>query len=133
MNNLNTHSIASLCTTFSPQYAKQPAERLEVHYTPKHGSWLNIAELELSALGRQCIANNRIPDLSALRSLLLPWASSRNALQKDVDWLFSTLDAKTKLMHLYPALAPEIRRMISDSRRKFAGQCGPHCKMGPQQ
>lgn len=61
MDNLNTHSIASLYATFPPQHARELAERLEIHYTPKHGSWLDIAEIELSALGRQCIANSRIP------------------------------------------------------------------------
>ena len=82
MDNLNTHSIASLYATFPPQRARDLAERLEIHYTPKHGSWLDIAEIELSALGRQCIANNRIPDLPSLRSLLEPWAVARNFAQK---------------------------------------------------
>ena len=77
-------------------------ERLEIHYTPKHGSWLDIAEIELSALGRQCIANNRIPDLPSLRNLLKPWATARNATQKGVDWHFTTVDARFKLKHLYP-------------------------------
>ena len=104
MDNLNTHSIASLYAAFPPQRARQLAQRLEIHYTPKHGSWLNIAEIELSALGRQCIANNRIPDLMTLRSLLVPWASSRNSLQKGVAWHFSTNDARTKLIHLYPII-----------------------------
>ena len=74
------------------------------HYTPKHGSWLDIAEIELSALGRQCIANNRIPDLPSLRSLLEPWAVARNIAQKGVDWHFTTDDARTKLKHLYPII-----------------------------
>ena len=102
MDNLNTHSIASLYATFPPQYARSLAERLEIHYTPKHGSWLDIAEIELSALGRQCLANNRISDLSVLRQLLIPWASSRNAAQKCVDWQFTTDSARIKLKHLYP-------------------------------
>ena len=104
MDNLNTHNTASLYTAFPPKYARSLAERLEIHYTPKHGSWLNIAEIELSALGRQCIANNRIPDLTTIRELLLPWASSRNSLQKGVDWHFSTEDARGKLKHLYPII-----------------------------
>ena len=104
LDNLNTHNIASLYATFPPQYARQLAERLEIHYTPKHGSWLDIAEIELSALGRQCLAHNRIPDLNSLRSLLFPWASSRNAAQKSVDWHFSTDEARTKLKHLYPVV-----------------------------
>lgn len=70
--------FASLYATFPPQNARNLAERLEIHYTPKHGSWLDIAEIELSALGRQCIANYRIPNLSTLRSLLAPWTSSKN-------------------------------------------------------
>lgn len=104
MDNLNTHGIASLYATFPPQYARNLVERLEIHYTPKHGSWLDIAEIELSALGRQCIAGNRITDLPALRQLLIPWASSRNAVQKGVDWQFATTDARIKLKHLYPII-----------------------------
>ncbi len=87
-----------------PQHARELAERLEIHYTPKHGSWLDIAEIELSALGRQCIANNRIPDLSTLRDLLSLWASLRNNAQKGVDWHFTSDDARTKLKHLYPII-----------------------------
>jgi hypothetical protein len=104
MDNLNTHNIASLYATFPPQYARSLANRLEIHYTPKHGSWLDIAEIELSALGRQCIANNRIPDLNTLRGLLIPWSSERNAAQKGVDWQFTNEDARIRLKHLYPVL-----------------------------
>lgn len=102
MDNLNTHSIASLYTTFPPQHARALAERLEIHYTPKHGSWLDIAEIELSALGRQCITDNRIPDLPSLQSLLKPWAAARYIAQKGVDWHFTTVDARSKLKHLSP-------------------------------
>lgn len=104
MDNLNTHNIASLYATFPPQHARMLAERLEIDYMPKHGSWLDIAEIELSALGRQCIANNRIPDLPTLRGLLAPWASSRNSAQKGVDWHFPSDDARIKLKHLYPVI-----------------------------
>ena len=104
MDNLNTHNIASLYATFEPRHARELAERLEIHYTPKHGSWLDIAEIELSALGRQCIANNRIPNLEVLRNLLKPWAVGRNAAQKGVDWHFTAEDAKIKLKHLYPTI-----------------------------
>lgn len=72
MDNLNTHSTASLYATFAPEYAFELAKRLEIHYTPKHGSWLDIAEIELSSLGRQCLSNNRVPDLETLRSLIAP-------------------------------------------------------------
>ena len=104
MDDLDTHSIASLYATFPPQYARDLVERLEIHYTPKHGIWLDIVEIELSALGRQCIANNRIPDLPSLRNLLKPWATARNATQKGVDWHFTTVDARFKLKHLYPII-----------------------------
>ena len=104
MDNLNTHNIASLYATFEPKHARELAERLEIHYTPKHGSWLDIAEIELSALGRQCLANNRIPDLETLRALLRPWSAVRNSAQKGVDWQFTAEDARIKLKHLYPTI-----------------------------
>ena len=104
MDNLNTHNVASLYATFEPKHARELAERLEIHYTPKHGSWLDIAEIELSALGRQCLANNRIPDLETLRALLRPWSAVRNSAQKGVDWQFTAEDARVKLKHLYPTI-----------------------------
>lgn len=72
------HSIASLYVTFTPEHTFELARRFEIHYTPKHGSWLNIAEIELSSLGRQCLSNNRIPDLETLRALVAPWCTDRN-------------------------------------------------------
>ena len=104
MDNLNTHSIASLYEAFEPQKAFSLASRLEIHYTPKHGSWLNIAEIELSALGRQCQNNRRIPDLEILREELKSWYQSRNQNQRGVDWRFTTADARIKLKHLYPVI-----------------------------
>ena len=104
MDNLNTHTIASLYQTFPPEEAFRLASRLEIHYTPKHGSWLDIAEIELSALGRQCIGNNRIPDLDALRNLLKPWYVDRNRKQRGVNWQFTTDDARIKLKRLYPII-----------------------------
>ena len=104
MDNLNTHSTASLYATFAPKYAFALAKRLEIHYTPKHGSWLDIAEIELSSLGRQCLSNNRIPDLETLRALVAPWCIARNKKQKGVDWQFTTCDARSKLKRLYPVL-----------------------------
>jgi hypothetical protein len=104
MDNLNTHKPSSLYKKYKPEEARRIIKKLEIHYTPKHGSWLDIAEIELSALGRQCIAGNRIPDLPTLRSLLEPWAVARNAVQKGVDWQFTTDDARTKLKHLYPII-----------------------------
>ena len=104
MDNLNTHSIASLYQTFSPKEAFRLASKLEIHYTPKHGSWLDIAEIELSALGRQCIGKNRIPDLETLRSLIQPWCIYRNKKQRGVSWQFTTEDARIKLARLYPII-----------------------------
>lgn len=104
MDNLNTHSIASLYQTFTPEEAFRLASRLEIHYTPKHGSWLDIAEIELSALAGQCIGSNRIPDLETLRELLRHWYVDRNKQQRGIKWQFTTQDARVKLMHLYPII-----------------------------
>ncbi|PKM81209.1 MAG: IS630 family transposase [Firmicutes bacterium HGW-Firmicutes-14] len=101
MDNLNTHSIASLYEAFIPETARRLAKRLEIHYTPKHGSWLNIAEIELGAMTRQCLGR-RIPSLKDLSLELREWESSRNNNQKGVDWQFTTDDARIKLRRLYP-------------------------------
>jgi len=101
MDNLNTHSISSLYEAFEPEIARKLARRLEIHYTPKHGSWLNIAEIELSAMTRQCL-DRRISSITDLRLELSEWESLRNKNQKGVDWQFITDDARTKLRRLYP-------------------------------
>lgn len=102
-DNLNTHVIGSLYRTFPPEEARKLAVRLEIHHTPKHGSWLNIAENELSALTRQCL-DRRIPDLETLRIETNTWGVRRNELQKGVDWQFTTKDARIKLKRLYPVI-----------------------------
>jgi len=102
-DNLNTHKIASLYEAFEPAQARVLAKRLEIHYTPKHGSWLNIAEVELSALSGQCL-RRRIPDMDTLRHETQAWEQKRNAQQKGVDWQFTTHDARIKLKHLYPKI-----------------------------
>jgi len=101
MDNLNTHNIASLYETFEPAEAFALAQRLEIHHTPKHGSWLNIAEIELSALTRQCL-DRRISDLDVLNTELAAWQNATNTNQRQVDWQFTTDDARIKLRHLYP-------------------------------
>lgn len=101
MDNLNTHDMASLYVAFSPEKARHLAERLEVHYTPKHGSWLNIAEIELSVLKRQCLTG-RIDCIEVMRSEVAAWNEDRNNRHKNVDWQFKTKDARIKLKHLYP-------------------------------
>lgn len=101
MDNLNTHTIASLYQAFDPQTARRLAKRLEIHYTPKHGSWLNIAEIELSAMTKQCL-ERRIPSIETLASELSEWEHHRNSSQKTVDWQFTTEDARVKLKRLYP-------------------------------
>ena len=103
-DNLNTHNIASLYEAFEPEEALRLAKRLEIHHTPKHGSWLNIAEIELSALGNQCLYKRRISSVENLNEELLSWNTERNAGQKSVNWQFKTADARTKLKHLYPIL-----------------------------
>ena len=103
-DNLNTHNIASLYEAFEPEEALRLAKRLEIHHTPKHGSWLNIAEIELSALGNQCLYKRRISSVENLNEELFFWNTERNAGQKSVNWQFKTADARTKLKHLYPIL-----------------------------
>jgi DDE superfamily endonuclease len=101
MDNLNTHGIGSLYEAFEPDQAFALAQRLEIHHTPKHGSWLNIAEIELSALTRQCL-DRRISDLDLLNAELAAWQHATNTAQRQVDWQFTTTDARIKLHHLYP-------------------------------
>jgi hypothetical protein len=103
MDNLNTHNIGSLYEAFDPVKAFALAQRLEIHHTPKHGSWLNIAEIELSALTRQCL-DRRIADLDVLNTELTAWQHATNNDQRQVNWHFTTSDARTKLRHLYPDL-----------------------------
>jgi hypothetical protein len=102
MDNLNTHTIGSLYEAYEPPRARALAQRLEIHYTPKHGSWLNIAEIELSALTRQCL-DRRIDDIDVLNTELAAWQDAVNADQRQVQWHFTTSDARTRLRHLYPA------------------------------
>jgi hypothetical protein len=99
-DNLNTHKIASLYKAFEPAEAHRLAQRLEIHYTPKHGSWLDIAEIELSVLSKQCL-NRRIADSATMQKETTSWAVDRNKKQKGVDWQFTTKDARIKLKHLY--------------------------------
>jgi transposase len=103
LDNLSTHTPAALYETFAPAEARRLVERLEVHYTPKHGSWMNMAELELSVLARQCL-DRRIPDLEALRREVAAWQQARNAATVKVDWQFTTAVARVKLRRLYPVL-----------------------------
>lgn len=103
MDNLNTHAAASLYEAFSPAEAKRVADRLEIHYTPKHGSWLNMAEIELGMLGRQCL-DRRIADATTLQREAAAWESARNASQAKIDWRFTTVDARIKLKKLYPSI-----------------------------
>ncbi len=103
MDNLNTHSLGSLYEAFEPVEAKRIADRLEVHHTPKHGSWLNMAEIELGVLSRQCL-DRRIPDQPTLERYVRLWQSNRNQAQVTVDWRFTTAHARIKLKRLYPSI-----------------------------
>jgi transposase len=102
-DNLNTHKLASLYEAFEPERARRIAERFEVHYTPKHGSWLNMAEIELSVLSGQCL-DRRISNREELRQEVSAWEAERNERQVGVDWRFTTADARIKLRRLYPTV-----------------------------
>jgi hypothetical protein len=102
-DNLNTHTPASLYAAFAPAEAKRLADRLELHSTPKHGSWLNMAEIELAMLAGQCL-DRRLADRATLEREVAAWQAARNATGRGVDWRFTTEDARIKLKHLYPAI-----------------------------
>jgi len=103
LDNLNTHTPSAFYETFAPEEARRLVERFEFHFTPKHGSWLNMAEIELSALTRQCL-DRRLPDLPSLTQEVQAWQQQRNDEVVKVLWQFQTTDARTKLKHLYPQI-----------------------------
>lgn len=105
-DNLNTHKPASLYQAFPPQEARRLVERFEWHYTPKHGSWLDMAESELSVLSSQCLAR-RIPDIAALQTEVSAWVEDRNKNHAIADWQFTTDNARIKLKHLYPSFSSQ--------------------------
>lgn len=103
MDNLNTHKLSSLYEAFDPEEAHRLRDKLELHYTPKHGSWLNVAEIGFSILKRQCIPF-RVADINVLRNTVKSFIAQRNAEKRVVNWQFTTSDARIKLRHLYPEL-----------------------------
>jgi DDE superfamily endonuclease len=103
MDNLNTHKLAVLYQVYPPEEARRLCERFEIHYTPKHASWLNMAETELSVLSRQCLGR-RIADQDFLKREVAAWEENRNQARVKVDWQFTTADARIKLKRLYPKL-----------------------------
>jgi hypothetical protein len=102
-DNLSTHTPAALYEAFAPAEARRLAERFEWHHTPRHGSWLNVAEMELSVLARQCL-DRRIPDMPTLQREVQSWEQARNGAVVKVDWQFTTADARIKLRKLYPTI-----------------------------
>ena len=102
-DNLNTHTLGALYEAFPPAEARHLAERIDIHYTPKHGSWLNVAEIELSVMTKQCL-DRRISDIEVLRRETTAWAKQRTAKQTGVDWQFTADDARIKLKRLYPQI-----------------------------
>jgi hypothetical protein len=102
-DNLNTHGPASFYEAYPPAEARRLVERFEFHYTPKHGSWLNMAEIELSVLVRQCL-DRRLPDAPTLEAEVAAWVARRNGAEATIDWQFTTPDARIKLKHLYPSI-----------------------------
>jgi len=103
-DNLNTHTRGAFYEAFPADKARELVQRIEFHYTPKHGSWLNIAENELSSMTRQCISGRRIGDIETLRDEISAWASASNGKQRGVDWQFNIANARTKLKSLYPKI-----------------------------
>jgi len=103
LDNLNTHTPAAFYLVYAPEEARRLAERFEFHFTPKHGSWLNMAEIELSVLARQCL-DRRLPDMETLTKEVQAWQAQRNAEVVKVQWQFTTADARIKLRHLYPKI-----------------------------
>ena len=103
MDNLNTHVGASLYKTFEPSEARRLLDKLEFHYTPKHGSWLNMAEIEFSLLSRQCL-NDRMEDKDNLNQEVNAWVKQRNSKSSEMNWRFTTADARIKLKYLYPSI-----------------------------
>ena len=103
MDNLNTHTLASLYAAFDPEAALRLAQRFEIHYTPKHGSWLNMAELEIGVMSRQCLGR-RIPSIEKMSAEVKSWVTQRNNQKTTVHWQFTTADARIKLQHLYPRI-----------------------------
>jgi hypothetical protein len=101
LDNLNTHTPAALYATFPPGEARRVLRKLDFHYTPKHGSWLNMAEIELAAVSTQCL-NRRLGDQETVRRAMAAWESRRNAAKATVDWHFTTAKARRKLKHIYP-------------------------------
>ena len=104
MDNLNTHTGTSLYEVFEPSEARRLLDRLQIHYTPKHGSWLNMAEIELSVLSRQCL-DRRVPDKATLKMEVAAWQCRRNNAKARVDWRFTNDEARIKLKRLYPTLS----------------------------
>jgi hypothetical protein len=105
LDNLNTHGPASFYEAFEPAEARRLAAKLQIHYTPKHGSWLNMAEIELSILHRQCL-DGRLPDKETVQREAAAWEAERNAARMTVNWRFTTADARIKLKRLYPSFSP---------------------------
>jgi hypothetical protein len=104
MDNLNTHAISSLYKAFPPETARKIARRLEIHFTPKHGSWLNMCEIELNVMTRQCLSR-RIDNIETLRNELAAWESNRNSESAKITWQFRTSDSRLKLISLYPKIS----------------------------
>ena len=111
MDNLNTHKPASLYKRFKPEEARRITKKLEIHYTPKHGSWLDIAEIELNVMTRQCL-NRRIDNIEFLRKELAAWEMERNETKANVNWQFRTKDARVKLISLYQDLDSEMKQFV---------------------
>lgn len=118
MDNLNTHRMASLYKRYTPEEARRILKKLEIHYTPKHGSWLNIAEIELNVMTRQCLSR-RIDNIEKLRNELSAWEANRNQVQAKVNWQFSNEKARVKLVSVYPKVDEKVTANGEDSTEQL--------------
>lgn len=116
LDNLNTHSPSTLYEILSPQEARDVVRRLEFHYTPKHASWLNMAEIEFAALRKQCLNNRYISNIGLLEKEVSAWKNRRNSLKTKVEWMFAIEDARNKMGHLYPKLLKTIAHHIEQAQ-----------------
>ena len=117
-DNLNTHRLRTLYKAFPPEEARRIAKKLEIHYTPKHGSWLDVAEIAINIMTRQCL-NRRIPSIEALRSELKQWNDSYDKNPSPINWQFQTKDSRIKLKSLYPDIEKALKERNARSEGKF--------------
>lgn len=119
LDNLNTHSPSTLYEILPPQEARNIVRRLDFHYTPKHASWLNMAEIEFAALHKQCLEDRYIKDIESLQQEVSAWEIRRNSIKTKVEWIFAIEDAREKMRHLYPKLLKSVEEHLQEQAQGF--------------